>query len=86
MADHLQQSSPLLQEILNSLSKSVDQPQSSESELTSFLDSVLDAALSDPDNEDAETNAFQALTEVHNFISSPSLDQVSFHQIHLHFV
>ncbi|ONI34543.1 hypothetical protein PRUPE_1G486500 [Prunus persica] len=75
MADHLQQSSPLLQEILNSLSNSVDQPQSSVSELTSFLDSVLDAALSDPDNEDAETNAFLALTEVHNFISSPSLDQ-----------
>ncbi|KAM0968946.1 hypothetical protein EV2_017742 [Malus domestica] len=75
MADNLDQSFPLLQEILNSLSQSVDQPQTSVSELISFLNSTLDAALSDPENEDAKANAFRALTKVHQFVSSPSLDQ-----------
>ncbi|CAN6540384.1 unnamed protein product [Malus baccata var. baccata] len=75
MADNLDHSFPLLQEILNSLSQSVDQPQTSVSELISFLNSTLDAALSDPENEDAKANAFRALTEVHQFVSSPSLDQ-----------
>ncbi|KAM1424824.1 hypothetical protein ACFX1X_017501 [Malus domestica] len=75
MADNLDQSFPLLQEILNSLSQSVDQPQTSVSELISFLNSTLEAALSDPENEDAKANAFRALTKVHQFVSSPSLDQ-----------
>lgn len=75
MADNLDQGSPLLQEILNSLSQSVDEPQTSVSELISFLNSTLDAALSDPENEDAKANAFRALTKVHQFVSSPSLDQ-----------
>lgn len=80
MADQTEQSSPVLQTILNSLSQSVDQPQSSVSELIDFLNSIL--AQSDPDNEDEEATAFQTLTQVHRFISSPSLDQVQFHQIH----
>lgn len=80
MADQTEQSSPVLQKILNSLSQSVDQPQSSVSELIDFLNSIL--AQSDPDNEDAEATAFETLTQVHRFISSPSLDQVQFHQIH----
>ncbi|KAB2619016.1 aberrant root formation protein 4 [Pyrus ussuriensis x Pyrus communis] len=75
MADNLDQCSPLLQEILNSLSQSVDEPQTSVSELISFLNSTLDAALSDPENEDAKANAFRALTKVHQFVSTPSLDQ-----------
>lgn len=80
MADQPEQSSPVLQTILNSLSQSVDRPQCSVSELIDFLNSVL--AQSDPDNEDAEATAFETLTQVHQFISSPSLDQVQFHQIH----
>ncbi|KAM1870660.1 hypothetical protein ACFX14_046761 [Malus domestica] len=78
MANNLDQSFPLLQEILNSLSQSVDQPQTSVLELISFLNSTLDAALSNPENEDAKANTFRALTKVHQFVSSPSLDQVSF--------
>ncbi|KAM1113952.1 hypothetical protein FF1_046617 [Malus domestica] len=77
MADNLDQSFPLLQEILNSLSQSVDQPQTSVLELISFLNSTLDAALSNPENEDAKANTFRALTKVHQFVSSPSLDQRS---------
>ncbi|CAN6695304.1 unnamed protein product [Malus baccata var. baccata] len=64
MVDNLDQSFPLLQEILNSLSQSVDQPQTSISELISFLNSTLDTALSDPENEDAKANAFGALMKV----------------------
>jgi glomulin len=47
------------------------------SELVNFLDSLLDAALSDPDNEHKENNAFEALSEIHRYICSPSLDQAS---------
>ncbi|KAM1359795.1 hypothetical protein ACFX2F_046722 [Malus domestica] len=81
MADNLDQSFPLLQEILNSLSQSVDQPQTSVSELISFLNSTLDAALSDPENEDAKANTFRALIKVHQFVSSPSLDQFDVYQL-----
>lgn len=73
MSDQPEQSSPVLQKILNSLSQSVDRPQCSVSELIDFLNSVL--AQSDSDNEDAEATAFETLTQVHQFISSPSLDQ-----------
>jgi len=47
------------------------------SELFNFLDSLLDAALSDPDNEHKENHAFEALSEIHRYICSPSLDQAS---------
>lgn len=45
------------------------------SELVGFLDSLLDATLSDPDNKHKENNAFEALSEIHGYICSPSLDQ-----------
>ncbi|CAK8574519.1 unnamed protein product [Lathyrus sativus] len=45
------------------------------SELVNFLDSLLDAALSDPDNEHKENSAFEALPEIYQYIYSPSLDQ-----------
>ncbi|XP_027331987.1 aberrant root formation protein 4 isoform X2 [Abrus precatorius] len=44
-------------------------------ELVKFLDSLLDVVLSDPDNEHAEDNAFEALSEVHQYICSHSLHQ-----------
>ena len=46
------------------------------SELVKFLDSVYDAAVSDPDREHAENEAFQAISEIHRYICYPSLDQV----------
>jgi len=45
-------------------------------ELVKFLDSVYDAAVSDPDSEHAENEAFEAISEIHRYICSPSLDQV----------
>lgn len=45
------------------------------SELVNFLDSLLDAAFSDPDNEHKENDAFEALSEIRRYICSPSLDQ-----------
>uniref|UniRef100_A0A2P2LV83 Aberrant root formation protein 4 n=1 Tax=Rhizophora mucronata TaxID=61149 RepID=A0A2P2LV83_RHIMU len=66
-----------LQDQLSSLSKSVENgDESSVSELVSFLDSASDAALLDPDNQDAQTNAFEAVSEIHRFLSSPSASQV----------
>ncbi|XLS61926.1 hypothetical protein HN51_016154, partial [Arachis hypogaea] len=44
------------------------------SELVNFLDSLSDAALSDPNNEPAQNDAFDALTEIHQYICSPSLE------------
>lgn len=46
------------------------------SELVKFLDSVYDVAVSDPDSEHAENEAFEAISEIHSYICSPSLDQV----------
>lgn len=46
------------------------------SELIEFLDSVYDAAVSDPDSERAENEAFEAISEIQRYICSPSLDQV----------
>lgn len=46
------------------------------SELIKFLDSVYDGAVSDPDSERAENEAFEAISEIHRYICSPSLDQV----------
>ncbi|KAL4371733.1 hypothetical protein AHAS_Ahas06G0195300 [Arachis hypogaea] len=37
------------------------------SELVNFLDSLSDAALSDPNNEPAQNDAFDALTEIHQY-------------------
>ncbi|KAK4277216.1 hypothetical protein QN277_015241 [Acacia crassicarpa] len=44
-------------------------------ELVKLLDSVLDAALSDPGNEQEENNAFEVVSEIYRYICSPSLDQ-----------
>ncbi|KAE8687468.1 Aberrant lateral root formation 4 [Hibiscus syriacus] len=68
-----------LHQILTSCSKSISggdfsQSQTSESELVNFLDSVSDAALSEPENEDAKANAFKILSEIYQFLCSPSLD------------
>lgn len=64
------QSCPKLEEVGNSC-----EYENTISELVNFLDSLLDAALSDPDNEHKENNAFEALSEIHRYICSPSLDQ-----------
>ncbi|CAJ2655856.1 unnamed protein product [Trifolium pratense] len=69
-----------LQTILQSYPKLAEVGHSHESENTileivSFLDSLLDATLSDPDNEHKENNAFEALSEIHGYICSQSLDQ-----------
>ncbi|KAJ7966234.1 Aberrant root formation protein 4 [Quillaja saponaria] len=69
-----------LREILNSCSKPIEgagsqQSDSQVEELVNFLDLISDAALSDPDNEHTETNAFEVLSETYQYISSPSVDQ-----------
>ncbi|XWS72720.1 hypothetical protein CRYUN_Cryun02cG0064700 [Craigia yunnanensis] len=69
-----------LQQTLTSCSKSINggdlnQSQTSVSELVNFLDSVSDAAVPEPENEDAKTNALEILTEIYNLLCSPSLDQ-----------
>ncbi|XP_004498773.1 aberrant root formation protein 4 [Cicer arietinum] len=51
------------------------EPEKTISELVDFLDSLLDDTLSDPDNELKENNAFEALSEIYQYICSPSLDQ-----------
>ncbi|XP_050885862.1 aberrant root formation protein 4 [Lathyrus oleraceus] len=69
-----------LQRILQSCPKLAEVGDSNESkntisDLVNFLDSLLDATLSDPDNEYKENSAFEALSEIHQYICSPSLDQ-----------
>ncbi|WJX43091.1 hypothetical protein P8452_30242 [Trifolium repens] len=64
------QSCPKLAEVGDSL-----ESENTISELVGFLDSLLDATLSDPDNKHKENNAFEALSEIHGYICSPSLDQ-----------
>ncbi|XVE97367.1 hypothetical protein REPUB_Repub03eG0013700 [Reevesia pubescens] len=69
-----------LQQFLTSCSKSIgggdlSQSQTSVSELVNFLDSVSDAAVSEPENEEANTNAHKILSEIYEFLCSPSLDQ-----------
>ncbi|OVA17173.1 YAP-binding/Alf4/Glomulin [Macleaya cordata] len=44
--------------------------------LVEFLNSVLDAVDSNPDNECLKENAVLILAELHQFISSPSLDEM----------
>ncbi|KAG2691419.1 hypothetical protein I3760_08G008100 [Carya illinoinensis] len=51
------------------------QSENSISELVNFLETISDAALLDPDNEDAKYNAFEVLSEVYAYLCSPSLDQ-----------
>ncbi|KAK9032191.1 hypothetical protein V6N11_056469 [Hibiscus sabdariffa] len=68
-----------IHQILNSCSKSISggdfsHSQTSVSELVSFLDSVSDAAVSEPENGDAKANAFKILSEIYQFLCSPSLD------------
>ncbi|XP_041022694.1 aberrant root formation protein 4 isoform X3 [Juglans microcarpa x Juglans regia] len=69
-----------VREILNSCSKLIiagdpHQSENSISELVNFLEAISDAALLDPDNEDAKYNAFEVLSEVYAYLCSPSLDQ-----------
>ncbi|GAV70567.1 Kinetochor_Ybp2 domain-containing protein [Cephalotus follicularis] len=45
-------------------------------ELVNFLDSISSAALSEPDDEGVKNNAIEVLSEMHKYLSSPSLDQV----------
>ncbi|XP_004290927.1 PREDICTED: aberrant root formation protein 4 isoform X2 [Fragaria vesca subsp. vesca] len=78
MADQPEQSSPVLQQLLLSLSQSADQPESSVSDLIDFLASI--SAQSDPDNQNSEATAFKTLTQLHHFISSQS-DQAIFDQL-----
>lgn len=72
-----------LQEILNSISQSVEaggDPKESETlvlDLINFLNSISEASLSDPDNEDAKSNAFEVLSQVYNYVCSPSLDEAT---------
>ncbi|KAG6643752.1 hypothetical protein I3843_08G008500 [Carya illinoinensis] len=69
-----------VREILNSCSKLIEagdphQSENSISELVNFLETISDAALLDPDNEDAKYNAFEVLSEVYAYLCSPSPDQ-----------
>ncbi|KAK7377187.1 hypothetical protein VNO80_02608 [Phaseolus coccineus] len=69
-----------LRRILESCSKLVEagyfhESENTVSELVKFLDSVYDVAVSDPDSEHAENEAFEAISEIHSYICSPSLDQ-----------
>jgi len=52
------------------------QSENSVSELVNFLETISDAALSDPDNVDAQNNALEVLLEIHGYLCSPSSDQV----------
>ncbi|KAF3447064.1 hypothetical protein FNV43_RR12244 [Rhamnella rubrinervis] len=64
-----------LQAILTSLSRSVEESERSVSDLIGFLNSISEAALLDPHNEDAKDIAFDVLSQVYQYICSPSLDQ-----------
>ncbi|XP_047153808.1 aberrant root formation protein 4 isoform X1 [Vigna umbellata] len=69
-----------LRRVLESCSKLVEagdfhDSENTVSELIEYLDSVYDAAVSDPDSERAENEAFEAISEIHRYICSPSLDQ-----------
>nr|AMK47960.1 putative aberrant root formation protein [Lupinus angustifolius] len=46
------------------------------SELLKFLDSLLDASLSEPDNQHVENDAFEALAEIHRYICSSTNQEV----------
>ncbi|KAK7383476.1 hypothetical protein VNO78_29155 [Psophocarpus tetragonolobus] len=69
-----------LRRILESCSKLAEtgdfhESENTVSELVKFLDSLLDAAVSDLDSERAENESFEAISEIHRYICSPSLDQ-----------
>ncbi|KAJ8751789.1 hypothetical protein K2173_025975 [Erythroxylum novogranatense] len=65
-----------LRDSLCSCSNSIESGNESKaSELVSFIDSISDAALLDPENEEAEDDAFRVVSEIHRFLFSPSLDQ-----------
>ncbi|XP_062082842.1 aberrant root formation protein 4 [Humulus lupulus] len=76
-------SSPRLLEILNSISTSIEaggEPEQSQklvSDLISFLNSVSDEAVSDPDNENAKNKAFDVLSQLHQYVCSPSLNEAT---------
>lgn len=69
-----------VQQFLNSCSKWIEagdshQSENSVSELVKFLETVADAALSDPDNVDAKNNALEVLSEIYGYLCSPSSNQ-----------
>ncbi|XP_022131885.1 aberrant root formation protein 4 isoform X1 [Momordica charantia] len=69
-----------LREILAACSKSIEngdthQSEALESELVNCLDSISEAAETELDNGDIESEAVEVLNEIYQFISSPSLDQ-----------
>ncbi|XP_050216274.1 aberrant root formation protein 4 [Mercurialis annua] len=65
-----------LQEILSSWSQSIkDGEVNSASELVNFLETISTYALSNPDDQDAQHNAFEILSEFHSFLLSPASDQ-----------
>ncbi|KAM4122662.1 hypothetical protein ACB094_01G101500 [Castanea mollissima] len=82
-ADDHRPSSPLVlrvRQILHSCSKLIEggdshQSENSVSELVKFLETISDAALSDPDNVDAQNYALEVLLEIHGYLCSPSSDQ-----------
>ncbi|XP_044464381.1 aberrant root formation protein 4 isoform X2 [Mangifera indica] len=69
-----------LQDILTSIAKEIEcgnigQTESLVSELVKFLDSISDSTESVPSNDDIKNNAYEVLSAILNFVSSPSLDQ-----------
>nr|GLL37820.1 aberrant root formation protein 4 [Ipomoea trifida] len=68
-----------LQHHLASCSRSIEAGDYSDSdrsvsELVEFLNSTSDTVLQEAENEDSERKAFQILTEIHRFTTSPSLN------------
>ncbi|KAA0064607.1 aberrant root formation protein 4 isoform X1 [Cucumis melo var. makuwa] len=69
-----------LRELLAACSKSIEngdthQSEALISELVNYLDCISEAAETELDNGDTESDAFEVLNEIYRFISSPSLDQ-----------
>ncbi|XP_059658221.1 aberrant root formation protein 4 isoform X2 [Cornus florida] len=69
-----------LKQTLNSCSKSIEaeefrQSEESISKITELLNSVSDAVVSEPENEAVQNEALAVLTEIHQYITEPSLDQ-----------
>ncbi|TKY58104.1 Aberrant root formation protein 4 [Spatholobus suberectus] len=71
-----------LRRILQSCSKLAEagdfhESENTVSEVVKFLDSLLDAAVSDPDSENAENVAFEAISEIHRYVCSSPDQEVA---------
>ncbi|WCJ30357.1 aberrant lateral root formation 4 [Euphorbia peplus] len=65
-----------LQQRLSSSSESIQLGDgSSLSELVKFLETISASALADPEDENAQNAAFEALSEIHRFVLSPTVEQ-----------